>query len=139
MLVEVHVDNRDGKLLPGMYAEVRFRGHRDTPPVMVPGDSVIAGNSGPLVAILVDAAEDNGNPDTRGAKKIHLVPVQIGRDYGVQTEVTFGLQGSETVVMNPGDEVREGALVKAETGTESKADLTAPGKPSAAQKGAPKE
>ena len=139
MLVEVHVDNRDGKLLPGMYAEVRFRGHRDTPPVMVPGDSVIAGNSGPLVAILVDAAEDNGNPDTLGAKKIHLVPVQIGRDYGVQTEVTFGLQGSETVVMNPGDEVREGALVKAETGTESKADLTAPGKPSAAQKGAPKE
>ncbi|MES1262262.1 MAG: efflux RND transporter periplasmic adaptor subunit, partial [Acidobacteriota bacterium] len=131
MLVEVHVENRDGKLLPGMYAEVRFRGHRDSPPVLVPGNAVIAGNAGPQVAVLEDASVDNGNPDTRGAKKIHLIPVRIGRDYGVETEVISGLTGSETVVMNPGDDVREGALVRAETGSESKSDA-------AAQKGAPK-
>jgi multidrug efflux pump subunit AcrA (membrane-fusion protein) len=131
MLVEVHVENRDGKLLPGMYAEVRFRGHRDSPPVLVPGDSVIAGNAGPMIAVLEDAPGDNGNPETRGAKKIHLTPVRIGRDYGVQTEVTSGLEGSEMVVVNPGDDVREGALVKAESESEVKVD-------SAAQKGAPK-
>lgn len=137
MLVEVHVDNRDGKLLPGMYAEVRFRSHRDSPPVLIPGDSVIAGNAGQMVATLVDAPEDNGNPDTRGAKKIHLVPVQIGRDYGIQTEITSGLQGNETVVMNPGDEVREGALVKAEVGSEGKTDGTQ--KADGTQKGAAKQ
>ena len=108
LTVEVHIDNRDGKLLPGMYAEVRFRNHRENPPFLIPGDSLIATNSGPQVAILLDTHEEGG------AKKVHLVPVQLGRDYGVQTEVIAGLEGTETVVMNPNDDVREGALVKTE-------------------------
>jgi RND family efflux transporter MFP subunit len=107
LLVEVQVANGDGKLLPGMYAEVRFRSHRDTPPLLVPGDSLITTNSGLQVAVLRDA--EGGN------KKIHLQPVRIGRDFGAETEIVGGLQGDETVVVNPGDEVREGALVKAET------------------------
>jgi len=106
MLVEVQVPNGDGKLIPGMYAEVRFRSHRPTPPFLVPGDSLIAGTAGPRVAILEDAA--GSQP---GAKKIHLQAVQIGRDYGAQTEITSGLTGNEIVVVNPGDDVREGALV----------------------------
>ena len=116
MLVEVQVNNADGKLLPGMYAEVHFRSHRDNPPFLIPGDSVIAANSGPQVAILQepDTAGDNGNPETRGAKKVHLLAVQLGRDFGTQTEIIAGLQGTEMVVTNPSDDVREGALVKAE-------------------------
>jgi multidrug efflux pump subunit AcrA (membrane-fusion protein) len=106
MLVEVQVPNGDGKLLPGMYAEVRFHNHRDSPPLLVPGDSLIATNAGTQIAVLEDAQD--------GAKKIHLQPVQIGRDFGAETEITAGLEGTETVVVNPGDEVREGALVKAE-------------------------
>jgi hypothetical protein len=47
-------------------------------------------------------------------RKIHLQTVQLGRDYGPQTEIIGGLDGSETVVVNPGDEVREGNVVKAE-------------------------
>ncbi len=141
MLVEVHVNNADGKLLPGMYAEVRFRSHRDNPPFLIPGDSVIAANAGPQVAILQepDTAGDNGNPETRGAKKVHLVPVQLGRDFGTQTEVIAGLQGTEMVVMNPSDDVREGALVRAEVtagrgGGSDKGDKSA----APAQKGAAK-
>jgi len=106
MLVEVHVDNPDGKLMPGMYAEVRFRSHRDTPPMLIPGDALITGTQGPRVAVLQDAP--GAAP---GAKKIHLQPVQIGRDYGAQTEITSGLTGNEIVVVNPGDDVREGAMV----------------------------
>lgn len=117
LLVEVQVANPDGKLLPGMYAQIRFQSHRDTPPLLVPGDTLIAGNAGLQVATLADA------PD--GAKKIHLQPVQIGRDFGTETEVLSGLAGNELLVVNPGDEVREGAMVKADVG--------------AGQKGAPKQ
>jgi multidrug efflux pump subunit AcrA (membrane-fusion protein) len=107
LLVEVQVPNSDGKLLPGMYTEVHFRSHRDAPPMLVPGDALISMNSGLHIAVLTD--------DGNGAKKIHLQPVTIGRDYGTETEVIAGLQGGETVVVNPGDDVREGALVRAES------------------------
>jgi hypothetical protein len=53
-------------------------------------------------------------PENQGAKKIHLQTVQLGRDYGAQTEIMNGLTGGETVVVNPGDDVREGNLVKGE-------------------------
>jgi multidrug efflux pump subunit AcrA (membrane-fusion protein) len=107
LLVEVQVTNRDGKLLPGMYADVHFHTHRDAPPLLVPGDSLIAMNSGLQIAVLTD--------DGSGAKKIHLQPLTIGRDYGAETEVISGLQGDEMVVVNPGDDVREGALVRADS------------------------
>ena len=110
MLVEVHVPNGDGKLLPGMYADVKFRSHRDSPPVLIPGDALIAGTLGPRVAVLIDSPGS-----VPGTKKIHLQPVQIGRDYGAQTEITSGLTGDEIVVVNPGDEVREGAVVLIDT------------------------
>lgn len=109
MLVEVQVPNADGKLLPGMYAEVRFRSHRDTPPFLVPGDAVIGGTTGTRLAILEDAPGGQ-----QGAKKVRMQAVQIGRDYGAQTEIVGGITGNEIVVVNPGDDVREGAIVLAD-------------------------
>jgi len=106
--VQIEIPNADGKLYPGMYAQIKFRNHRLTPPLLVPGDAIIAGPAGPRVAILEDVP---GKP----AKRIHLQPVQPGRDYGAQTEIVAGLSGGETVVVNPGDVVREGNLVKAES------------------------
>jgi RND family efflux transporter MFP subunit len=109
MLVEVHVPNADGTLVPGMYSEVHFKTVRPSPPFLVPGDAFIAANSGPQLALLQET------PDAPpGARKIHLQPVSLGRDFGLQTEVVGGLDGSELVVLNPGDEVREGAFVKFE-------------------------
>jgi multidrug efflux pump subunit AcrA (membrane-fusion protein) len=107
--VQIEIPNADGKLMPGMYAQVHFESHRSAPPLLVPGDSVIAGPAGPRVAVLMDDPQGK-----EGAKRIHLQPVQLGRDYGAQTEIAGGLQGGETVVQNPGDVVREGALVRAE-------------------------
>ncbi|HEY3835071.1 MAG TPA: efflux RND transporter periplasmic adaptor subunit [Bryobacteraceae bacterium] len=107
LLVEVQIPNRDGKLLPGMYSNIRFRSHRDSPPLLVPGDTIVAGNNGMQVAVLQDAGQ--------GARKIHMQAVQIGRDYGTETEVLGGLAGTELVVVNPGDEVQEGAMVRTET------------------------
>jgi hypothetical protein len=49
-----------------------------------------------------------------------MQPVQIGRDFGTETEVISGLEGTETIVVNPGDDVREGALVKADGTSDQK-------------------
>ncbi len=106
--VQVEIPNLDGKLVPGMFAQVRFRNHRADPPLLVPGDSIIAGQAGMRVAVLEDL------PGEPGAKRIHLQSVQLGRDYGTQTEILAGLRGSETVVVNPGDVVREGSIVRPE-------------------------
>jgi multidrug efflux pump subunit AcrA (membrane-fusion protein) len=108
LLVEVQVSNNDGKLLPGMYAEVRFRDHRDSPPLLIPGDSIITTNNGLQVAVVQ-------NSESGDTKKIHMQTVRIGRDYGSETEVVAGLQGTETVVVNPGDEIQEGAIVQADS------------------------
>jgi len=113
MLVEVQVLNKDGKLLPGMYSDVRFHNHRDTPPYLIPGDAIVAGAAGPRVALALDEGADS--------KKIHLVPVTMGRDFGTQTEITSGLDGSELIVMNPGDDVHEGAIVKSTLAKEAPA------------------
>src|ERR1019366_984778 len=108
MQAQIDIANVDGKLMPGMYTQVYLQTHRDSPPLLVPGDSIMAGPGGMQVAILLE------EPGKEGVRKIHLQTVQLGRDYGPQTEIIGGLDGSETVVVNPGDEVREGNVVKAE-------------------------
>lgn len=123
MLVEVQVANGDGKLFPGMYANVLFRNRRDKPPFLIPGDAIIAGASGPHLAVVVDAPESASGQNT---KKIHLVSVAMGRDFGTQTEILTGLDGSESVVLNPGDDVHEGALVRAESANVAAAKQAAP-------------
>jgi multidrug efflux pump subunit AcrA (membrane-fusion protein) len=99
LLTEVQVQNPQSTLLPGMFAQVRLRSQRANPPVLIPGDAVIAGQEGLSVAILRDS-------------KIHIVRIEEGRDNGTQVEVTRGLEGWEYVVVNPSDVVHEGALVR---------------------------
>ncbi len=100
MLTEVQIRNSDGSLLPGMYANVQFRTLRSNPPLLVPGDAMVVRANGPRVAVLM-----NGN-------KVHYEPVTVGRDYGTDIEITGGLQDGDRVIINPSDEVREGAQVK---------------------------
>jgi RND family efflux transporter MFP subunit len=100
LLTEVQVVNTDGSLMPGMYANVQFTGGRIDPPLLAPGDSLVTRSNGTQLAVV-----GPGN-------KIHFQLVQLGRDYGNEIEITSGLQGGETVVINPSDDVREGAEVK---------------------------
>jgi multidrug efflux pump subunit AcrA (membrane-fusion protein) len=100
LLTEVQVVNRDGSLMPGMYANIQFIGERVDPPLLAPGDSLVTRSNGTQLAVV-----GPGN-------KIHYQLVQIGRDYGNEIEITSGLQGGESVVINPSDDVREGAEVK---------------------------
>jgi multidrug efflux pump subunit AcrA (membrane-fusion protein) len=108
LLTEVQVLNQDGSLMPGMYANIQFVGERVDPPLLVPGDSLVTRSNGTQVAVV-----GPGN-------KIHYTIVQIGRDYGNELEITSGLQGGESVVINPSDDVREGAEVKLAPATKAK-------------------
>jgi hypothetical protein len=71
----------------------------------VRGDALLANASGISAAVLQDAGQGNGQ------KKVHIERVEVGRDYGAQTEITSGLRAGDIVVVNPGDEIREGAIV----------------------------
>ena len=99
MLVEVQVPNRDGALLPGMYALVDLTSSRINPPLLVPGDALIVRADGTQVAVV--------RPD----HTIHFQKIQIGRDYGDKLEILGGLEQGELVIANPSDLVREGVKV----------------------------
>jgi multidrug efflux pump subunit AcrA (membrane-fusion protein) len=100
LLTEVDVPNPDSSLLPGMYAQVTLRSVIAEPPLLVPGDALVTRANGTRVAVV---GEDGS---------VHFQKVTVGRDYGTETEVLSGLQVQELVIINPTDDVREGARVK---------------------------
>jgi len=120
MLAEIQVQNPDLVLLPGMFVQVRLMSARVAPPLLIPGNCVLATPKGLRVAVLEDLlSQDAPSPDRSRArsyppqaKRIHLQEIQVGRDYGQELEVISGLQGWEYVVLNPGDEIEEGAVVQ---------------------------
>jgi multidrug efflux pump subunit AcrA (membrane-fusion protein) len=44
--------------------------------------------------------------------QVHYRPVQLGRDYGQEIEVTQGLKVGDTVIVHPGDDLAEGTVVE---------------------------
>jgi RND family efflux transporter MFP subunit len=99
LLTEVHVPNPSGRLLPGMYVQLKIAAAKGGPVVTVPGDTLTVRSSGSYVAVIA--------PDS----KVHFQKITIGRDYGAEVEVSEGLHGGELLVVNPGDSVREGVKV----------------------------
>jgi multidrug efflux pump subunit AcrA (membrane-fusion protein) len=100
MLTEVQVDNRKGKLVPGMYALVTFAAPPGLEvPLVISGDAVIIRHDQPTIAKVV-----NG--------RIHLQPVTLGRDFGGVVEIMTGLQAGDVIVTNVTDDVVEDAEVE---------------------------
>jgi RND family efflux transporter MFP subunit len=100
LLVEVHVPNRDGALLPGMYARVELASPRTDAPLLIPSDALIARGDGTQVAVV---GHDH---------RVHLQKIDVGRDFGDRLEVAGGLREGDMVIANPGDAVREGLEVQ---------------------------
>jgi RND family efflux transporter MFP subunit len=101
LLTEVQIDNRDGRLLPGMYAQVRFTINRTQPVILIPSDALITDSHGTRVAVVT--------PESR----LHFTRVQVGRDLGNQLEILGGLEAGNLVVSSPGDMLAEGQAVRA--------------------------
>jgi len=100
LLAEVQVLNQGRTLLPGMYARAQLEGHRLKRMLLIPGDTLLTPAGGPQVA-------------TVKGGKVKFIKVEVGRDYGLEIEVIKGLTGDEVLVVNPSDDVREGAPVRA--------------------------
>ena len=89
LLTEVDVPNKDGRLLPGGFAEVHLQSTIMGQRLQVPVNALLFRAEG-LRAIVVD-----------GNHKIHLQPLTIGRDYGTSLEVLNGLNAQDWIVLNP--------------------------------------
>jgi multidrug efflux pump subunit AcrA (membrane-fusion protein) len=121
LLTEVEIANPTGVLLPGMYTTVRFTTTREIPPFLVPDASLVVEASGTTLAVLKPLSQpDLGKAASEGidqavlarARIVHFQKVQPGRDYGTTLEILDGVGDGEYVVVNPGDAVKEGALVQ---------------------------
>jgi hypothetical protein len=85
--------------LPGVVLRPRVRIHVD-PTVLVPAAALTTRSDGPRLAVL-DAQN-----------RVHYRTVQLGLDFGSETEVLTGIDPCETVVINPGDGLAEGTVVQ---------------------------
>jgi multidrug efflux pump subunit AcrA (membrane-fusion protein) len=99
LLAEVDVDNADGKLLPGGYAQVHFNILSKTPPLVIPGNSMIFRQQGPQVGVV----------DESGV--VHLHDIKISRDLGTKLEVSDGVGPDDSVIVNPSDSLADGQKV----------------------------
>jgi RND family efflux transporter MFP subunit len=99
LLVEIHVANPDGKLMPGMYAQVDLNLPRKDPPLLMPSDTLVVRPEGTLVAVL--------GPEN----VVHFQQITVGRDFGDRIEVLSGLTEGQKVIVNPNDSVQEGVKV----------------------------
>jgi RND family efflux transporter MFP subunit len=105
LLSEVDVDNTDGNLLPGGYAQVHFDIVTAKPPQVIPGNSLIFRQAGPQVGVVGDDGI------------VHLNKIVIGRDLGTELEVTSGIQPDDQVIINPSDSLTDGQKVNVTTNT----------------------
>jgi RND family efflux transporter MFP subunit len=98
LLVEVDVDNTDGRLLPGAYTHVHFGLHAEARSVTIPSNALLFRSEGLRVGVVRDG-------------RAELVPIRIGRDYGDRVEVVSGLTADDAVVANPSDSLLSGTAV----------------------------
>jgi len=108
LLSEVDVDNADGKLLPGGYAQVHFDIVASRPPMVIPGNSLIFRALGPQVGVVDDS------------NTVHLQNIKIGRDFGTKLEVVDGLKEDDSVILNPSDSLADGQKVQVDTSAQTK-------------------
>ena len=105
MLVEVDLSNRDGTLLPGMYAQLSLQVATPAGLPMVPDDAVVFQDGKSYVPIVRN-------------KHIKLAQVKLGYDDGVNVQIMQGVAGDDWVAVNVGQTARDGEPVRAVTAAE---------------------
>jgi len=94
LLVEIDVENKDGKLMPGAYAQVHLAVHSAVVPMIIPVSALIFRTEGLQVGTVVKGS--NGDQ----AKLVHVV---LGQDDGSTVQVIHGLEPDSQVIQNPPD------------------------------------
>lgn len=99
MLVETDLPNDDAALYPGMYARVRFQIGMPAGVAVIPDDALIFRDGKPYVPVV-------------RANHLHLAPVTLGYDNGVDVQITRGVALGELVAVNVGQSARDGEAVQ---------------------------
>ncbi|CAB3691628.1 Multidrug resistance protein MdtA [Paraburkholderia graminis C4D1M] len=98
--VEIDVDNHDGALLPGAYAQVHLALQTAHPALELPVSALLFRPDGVTVAVI-------GKSNT-----VQLKTVTIGRDFGTYVEIATGVEATDRVINNPGDAISNGEAVR---------------------------
>jgi membrane fusion protein, multidrug efflux system len=99
MPVELDVDNTDGRLAPGMFADVLWPVKRSVPSLFVPPGSVVQSTERTFVARIRDGV-------------VEQVPVQRGSSQGDLIEVFGGIKEGDVIARRGSDELRQGLHVE---------------------------
>ena len=98
--VELQVDNENGALFPGAYAEVHFHVTGSAETLRVPVNALLFREAGLQIA-------------TVGADgRVKLNEIVVGRDFGSSIEVLSGISPKDELVINPPDSLADGELVE---------------------------
>jgi RND family efflux transporter MFP subunit len=97
---EVEVDNKNGRLFPGAFANVHLSLPLKKAPMVVPVNTLIFRSEGTQVAVV-------GNDGV-----VHLRNVTVGQDYGTSLEITSGITPADSIIVNPSDSLADGAKVQ---------------------------
>lgn len=97
--VEVDVNNRDSKLLPGAYVFVHFKIPQQSRRLSIPSNALLFRAEGLQVGIVRTG-------------HVHLQSVTIGKDDGRTVEIASGLSPNDQVILDPSDSLSEGQPVE---------------------------
>jgi RND family efflux transporter MFP subunit len=100
VLVQFGLDNQDGALQPGAYAEVKFPLPPGANGIRLPATALMFRDEGMQVAT-VDATNH-----------VKLKTITISRDMGAAVDVGSGLSPQDRIIDNPADALRDGDEVR---------------------------
>ena len=100
LLTELEVDNRNGDILTGSYAQVRLPDVQAEPALTIPANTLMFRNEGTQVAVVSN-------------DRVIFRTVDLGRDFGSAVEVRSGVAVADRLVVNPSDALADGAQVHA--------------------------
>ena len=100
VLVQFGLDNADGALQPGAYAEVKFPLPPGAHGIRLPATALMFRDEGMQVAT-VDASNH-----------VKLKTIVIARDMGANVDVASGISGSDRIIDNPADALQNGDEVR---------------------------
>lgn len=100
LLTEIHIVNADRKLLPGMFAHVALTVPAAGAGIRIPATALIIRADGPQVARVEDGV-------------VHMAKIGLGRDFGSTLEVFSGVDVGAQLIVNPSEQLADGARVRA--------------------------
>jgi len=100
LLTELEVDNAQGEIFAGSYAQVRFRESKQEAALTLPANTLIFRAEGPQVGVV------------NGDGKVELRRVEVGRDFGPTIEIPEGISLGDRVILNPADSLVSGVTVR---------------------------